>query len=637
MVEVVREVAGVHAGSLLRSGEEIRGAVGEFERTDGKIAMPAHDVERTGHADGRPPGENSEDVSRAAGPAYVHLLIEDRDDPGMLLLTKGDDRYATIPQVPVAPGEPLDSATLRYLHDTLGVEPELTRSHPPMVSQDRSAAVAWVSVPHPAVPDSVHPVWAPDDQVHTAFREAEGRADGLFAAAFRDREPVPETTAMTDWEQIGAARNATPGGVFRTPDGTVMYVKAADSEVHAKVEALANRLYRRAGVPVAENMVVVLDDRLGAGRLGIASTFVDGAQQLAAHLDDPRVITPLRADFAADAWLANWDVVGRSYGNVVLRADDGAPIRIDQGGALLFRGQGQVKGELFGARVDEIGSMRDTALNPQAAQVFAGCTDAEIRGSVQRIARITEPDIHAEVQAARLPPDISHQLEFALKQRRFDLLSRYPPQELRAPDPAATHLDHTAAETIWRDSRRAQLPETRRAVQYYNRSFGSGLVNGTLRGSESAEAAGAFQKAVTARKIRLLDAALAVDPVPVEVEVTRAVHEHIFTTPIEDLVGTPQVDHGFMSTTIGAEHPYFDGQAVLHLRVPAGTPALYFGGDVMYPHHQELLLGRGRIWMPERVERVPVEPAGTLDPDSVLHIYGRIMPEPAAAEPYDAG
>ena len=82
-----------------------------------------------------------------------------------------------------------------------------------------------------------------------------------------------------------------------------------------------------------------------------------------------------------------------------------------------------------------------------------------------------------------------------------------------------------------------------------------------------------------------------------------------------------------MSTTIEGDHRYFNEQCILHLRVPAGTPALFLGDSVMYAHHKELVLGRGRIWMPTHVERELLEPSDSLDPDSVLHIYGYVLPE----------
>lgn len=50
--------------------------------------------------------------------------------------------------------------------------------------------------------------------------------------------------------------------------------------------------------------------------------------------------------FIADAWLGNWDVAGQGYDNIIKTGtahDVGDAYRIDTGGALLFRAQGNPK------------------------------------------------------------------------------------------------------------------------------------------------------------------------------------------------------------------------------------------------------------------------------------------------------
>jgi len=46
----------------------------------------------------------------------------------------------------------------------------------------------------------------------------------------------------------------------------------------------------------------------------------------------------LQKDFAADALLSNWDVIGVTADNIV--GNDGKVYRVDNGGALEFRAQG---------------------------------------------------------------------------------------------------------------------------------------------------------------------------------------------------------------------------------------------------------------------------------------------------------
>ena len=58
----------------------------------------------------------------------------------------------------------------------------------------------------------------------------------------------------------------------------------------------------------------------------------------------------VRAGFLADAWLANWDVVGLAADNIVTGPGKKA-YRIDVGGSLIFRAQG--KGKPFPPEVSE--------------------------------------------------------------------------------------------------------------------------------------------------------------------------------------------------------------------------------------------------------------------------------------------
>ena len=87
--------------------------------------------------------------------------------------------------------------------------------------------------------------------------------------------------------------------------------------------------------------------------------------------------------FAVDAWLGNWDVVGLGYDN--LQCNGKKAIRVDVGGALEYRAQGKKKGNAFGLTVSEVDTLRDASVNPQAAHVFAGLTQDQIKESVKNV------------------------------------------------------------------------------------------------------------------------------------------------------------------------------------------------------------------------------------------------------------
>lgn len=82
----------------------------------------------------------------------------------------------------------------------------------------------------------------------------------------------------------------------------------------------------------------------------------------------------LQRDFAVDALLANWDVIGADYDNILVKFDHSISklrfIRIDVGGSLDKRAQGGQKS--FGPEVKEIDSLLDTSINAQSGKIFSG-------------------------------------------------------------------------------------------------------------------------------------------------------------------------------------------------------------------------------------------------------------------------
>jgi hypothetical protein len=135
--------------------------------------------------------------------------------------------------------------------------------------------------------------------------------------------------------------------------------------------------------------------------------------------------------------------------------------------------------------------------------------------------------------------------------------------------------------------------------------------NGYLRGSEPGTPE-------VLHDIAEIDKAMAGHPVPEDVVVTRGTNLGHLGMDAPDMVGQTFHDPAYMSTSLGGPAGAFDSkEAILHLNVPAGTPALWvekvsaFGGG-----ERELLLGRG---MSYRVDRVVWE-------GGQWQIYGQIIP-----------
>jgi hypothetical protein len=189
--------------------------------------------------------------------------------------------------------------------------------------------------------------------------------------------------------QVGPQLGSNPGGTFTNfPDGIDRYIKAPRTERQAREEVLAGKLYEALGVPVARTELT----RLPSGELAVASRIVPNTRPLKG--ERPGSIPELREHFPADAWLANWDVVGGRKDNILLDSNHSA-WRIDQGGSLNYRPKGRLKGREFGNTVGETTSL----LNPKyrSGEVFAGVEPDPNNATAQRIASLPDHTIRSLV------------------------------------------------------------------------------------------------------------------------------------------------------------------------------------------------------------------------------------------------
>lgn len=190
--------------------------------------------------------------------------------------------------------------------------------------------------------------------------------------------------------QIGPQRGSNPGGLYRdTETGATWYIKTPPSLAHAQNEVLAAKLYQAAGVNVPELRLTTLN-----GQPAVASRIVDDLAKLGP--DDLAKAQGVREGFVADAWLANWDVVGATFDNLLVRG--GVAYRVDTGGALLFRAQGAAKGASFGDNVAELKTFLDAAKNPNTAKVFGGMTQQQLEASAKAVLAIPDDTIRALVK-----------------------------------------------------------------------------------------------------------------------------------------------------------------------------------------------------------------------------------------------
>lgn len=183
---------------------------------------------------------------------------------------------------------------------------------------------------------------------------------------------------------------------------------------HFKSEALADAIYRAAGVNVPASAVVVRN-----GKAIKVAEFLEGGQTYAQwqkgkpveELLDMRA--EIRKNFVADALLANWDVAGLSNDNILVTAD-GVPVRIDNGGALFFRAQGGAKG--LPPEVAEMQSLRDSKLNPNTADIFRGISQDEINDQIVGLLGRKDAILKAAESDPKVRDALAARLEWLEKQ-----------------------------------------------------------------------------------------------------------------------------------------------------------------------------------------------------------------------------
>lgn len=230
---------------------------------------------------------------------------------------------------------------------------------------------------------------------------------------------------ISSWKKVGAKLGFQEGGTYEDADGNRFYVKRPNNDTLAYNEVLASALYEQFGVATGKA-------RLGTdstGKLFVVSPLVKGNQdglKKAYQQNDQAFLAKVREDFAIDAWLSNYDVVGPSQSNIIADENNN-PVRVDQGGALAYRGTGSSK-SWWGNKVSELKDLRKgsnkSGSYSTAAQIFGSMTDDEVRESAKKLAAISTDDIETVVHSSGLSDAAKADLINTLKHRRHDILKQ---------------------------------------------------------------------------------------------------------------------------------------------------------------------------------------------------------------------
>ncbi len=239
---------------------------------------------------------------------------------------------------------------------------------------------------------------------------------------------LTKTLDVTQLKSVGPQQGTNPGGLHKDQvTGGDLYVKYQDPN-RTMNEWIAATLYRWFNVPMPKTTIVTDQGKT----IGVASELIHQGKPLSPDEFvklDPEVQRAFLRHFMVDAFLGNWDVVGNAPNWNMLLMPSGEVIRIDPGGALLYRAQGLPKGKDFGPTVKEFQTLQSSSMNPAAAKVFKLAKSVDdIDDAVYRILRVPESEFIKLVDTAKqhgLGEAEAKVLLETLLARRLDLQNTY--------------------------------------------------------------------------------------------------------------------------------------------------------------------------------------------------------------------
>lgn len=220
------------------------------------------------------------------------------------------------------------------------------------------------------------------------------------------RSSVEPRLDFSSLVKIGEKQGFNPGGLYESPSTKLQYYVKQPTSQYATTqelienELLANTLYRELGVATTNLKTIMTDN--GPALISEIIPKASNLNSFTDQLSSPDYIKLIQKDFAVDAWLGNYDVIGWDTPNI-LNSESGVPVRIDAGGSLKFTGTGKTKMSnpdaytQFTNIVGELKSMTTDPLNHgsylNASKVFGSMSPEDMATSAQKLKLITPEKI----------------------------------------------------------------------------------------------------------------------------------------------------------------------------------------------------------------------------------------------------
>jgi hypothetical protein len=407
------------------------------------------------------------------------------------------------------------------------------------------------------------------------------------------------------------------GGLYRNNlDGKTYYVKTYKNEAQAKNEYLANQLYQGLGFSHLVPKLILIGGKGEPLRIG-SEWAPDATPITMADVYETYTftdLTPVEMDklkemassWVVDAYLGNWDAY--VYGNL-LQDTDGNYFKIDQGGALLYRAQGELKGEAFGNTVPELETMRDPQINEGSALAATISDPEKEKFFLAEIAGLSNKEITNAVEQARLPANQAEELTAKLIARREYIKEKYIRDLKPILAEKKDYVLHTKNKHVYEWIKKqalalhAKLTEGERNAFAKNQGGNGGINSVLIKGNKL----GDYDKEL----IKNLDSAIAKYSLPTTTRMYRWINSSsigIDFNSHQDFVGTVWNDKAYQNFSPFKNNAFADRDVVLVVDFPPGThiaptDAAYSKGASSFTEEEaEFVLHRGAYYTIDAVK-----------------------------------
>lgn len=227
---------------------------------------------------------------------------------------------------------------------------------------------------------------------YAEYRDWEEEKHPRHPAGTKEGGEFAPKGSIDHFEHEGATGGTQGAQWYRDPaTGKRFVVKGMTYKDSDRVatEVLAANVYNLLGVPVPN----IFEATLNGKRVSVSEELVGAKLKDSIEGD-----TQLQKGFMTDAFVANWDVVGLEFDNILYKS--GIPFRADLGGTFTYRAQGGSKP--YGPKPLEMKSLLDSNLNPQSAQAFGSIPTSELKAQAAHIASVmTDAKIASLVSSAK--------------------------------------------------------------------------------------------------------------------------------------------------------------------------------------------------------------------------------------------